>query len=78
MFQNKSNMEGDRWWTLHRVPNMLEVSEFSLSIDKEAVSLGRKQGGANDKVCTGPNVSRNHLQLVRYRKQTCISYGTEN
>ena len=61
------------------MPNILEVSEFSLSIDMEVVSLGRKQGGTNDKICTGPNVSRNHLKLVRYSQHAFpLSLKTDN
>ena len=39
--------------------------------DKEVVTLGRKMG-ANDKTCLGPNVSRRHLQFVRYVKNMLV------
>ena len=56
------------------MPNMMEVAEFSLMNEQESVSLGRKQGVGNDKICSGPNVSRNHLKLVRYSKSLRFLY----
>ena len=59
------------------MPNMMEVAEFSLMNEQESVSLGRKQGVGNDKICSGPNVSRNHLKLVRYSKSLRFSLRTD-
>eukprot|EP00092_Neocalanus_flemingeri_P002450 GFUD01002620.1.p1 GENE.GFUD01002620.1~~GFUD01002620.1.p1 ORF type:complete len:733 (-),score=176.61 GFUD01002620.1:283-2481(-) len=57
-------MDPDQCWTLSRVPNILEGPEYLLQHDKEFVTFGRRQG-TNDKICNGPNVSRNHLKFVR-------------
>ena len=55
----------DQCWYLKRVPIHLEGPAYLLQNAKEVVSFGRRVT-TNDKVCNGPNVSRNHLRFVRY------------
>ena len=54
----------DQCWYLERVPINLEGPAFLLQNAKEVVAFGRRVT-TNDKVCNGPNVSRNHLKFVR-------------
>ena len=57
----------DHCWTLSRVPNTFELPEFQLRNDKEFISIGRKvdDNDRGKKICTGANVSRDHLMLKR-------------
>ena len=55
----------DRLWSLERVPNTLEGPSYLLQNAKDVVTFGRRVS-TNDKICNGPNVSRNHLIFVRY------------
>ena len=57
-------------WILERVPGG-EDDQIILPNDKEVVTLGSKMG-KNDKTCLGPNVSRRHLQFVRYVRNMLI------
>ena len=63
----------DQCWYLERVPITMEGPAYLLQNAKEVVSFGRRVT-TNDKVCNGPNVSRNHLKFVRYIPSDCISF----
>ena len=54
----------DQCWYLERVPSILEGPGYLLQNAKEVVTFGRRVS-TNDKICNGPNVSRNHLKFVR-------------
>jgi hypothetical protein len=62
---NSMAFQPDQCWYLERVPIHMEGPAYLLQNAKEVVSFGRRVT-TNDKVCNGPNVSRNHLKFVRY------------